>query len=543
MDWAPICNYTHYSLLKGFSKPAELAKKCSENGYKFCGITDYKSISGAISFYKACRANEIQPIIGCAFDKFSLIARNKNGWFDLISIVSSIDKGGDPDKSLLSKVCSAGNLICIADSQSDSPVKKEMTFIKDASLRDIFYTNREDAELHRILICSSLKTTLPKIHKKLKNNEADSVKKFFDRSDYHLPDSLELAESICSESLSTDKVSKIISLCEDYEILSKPSLPKFPCKQSEEEELKQLCREGWKKRLIDGDKVSTEEAKQQYLERFEKEFLVIDQANLFGYFLIVQDIVNYVKARGWLSGPGRGSAAGCLISYMIGITEIDPIEFNLLFERFYNSGRNTEEHVSLPDIDVDVPGNMRDEIISYLKEKYGHGNVSQMITFGRLQGRSALKEVLRVTNACSFSEMNEMTKSIPNEADISDQLEEMDEEDRSIIRWSLINNPEELRDFCYINDSGYLEGDYADQFDQAIRIEGTFRNQGKHAAGVVISASELKQVCPMVNQKSSEEKIAGLEMADLEALGHVKFDILGINLLDKIMKIKELING
>ena len=456
MDWAPICNYTHYSLLKGFSKPAELAKKCSENGYKFCGITDYKSISGAISFYKACRANEIQPIIGCAFDKFSLIARNKNGWFDLISIVSSIDKGGDPDKSLLSKVCSAGNLICIADSQSDSPVKKEMTFIKDASLRDIFYTNREDAELHRILICSSLKTTLPKIHKKLKNNEADSVKKFFDRSDYHLPDSLELAESICSESLSTDKVSKIISLCEDYEILSKPSLPKFPCKQSEEEELKQLCREGWKKRLIDGDKVSTEEAKQQYLERFEKEFLVIDQANLFGYFLIVQDIVNYVKARGWLSGPGRGSAAGCLISYMIGITEIDPIELKLLFERFYNIGRNTEEHVSLPDIDVDVPGNMRDEIISYLKEKYGHGNVSQMITFGRLQGRSALKEVLRVTNACSFSEMNEMTKSIPNEADISDQLEEMDEEDRSIIRWSLINNPEELRDFCYINDSGYL---------------------------------------------------------------------------------------
>jgi DNA polymerase-3 subunit alpha len=119
----------------------------------------------------------------------------------------------------------------------------------------------------------------------------------------------------------------------------------------------------------------------------------------------------------------------------------------------------------------------------------------------------------------------------------------MDEEDRSIIRWALINNQEELRDFCHINDSGYLEGDYADQFDQAIRIEGTFRNQGKHAAGVVISARELKDVCPMVNQKSSDEKIAGLEMADLEALGHVKFDILGINLLDKIMKIKELING
>jgi DNA polymerase-3 subunit alpha len=244
-----------------------------------------------------------------------------------------------------------------------------------------------------------------------------------------------------------------------------------------------------------------------------------------------------------MSGPGRGSAAGCLISYLIGITEIDPIEYGLLFERFYNSGRNTGDHVSLPDIDVDVPGNKRDEIIGYLKEKYGSENVSQMITFGRLQGRSALKEVLRVNAACSFGEMNEITKSIPNEADISDQLEAMDEEDRSIIRWALINNPEELRDFCFINDNNSLDGDYAEYFEQAIRIEGTFRNQGKHAAGVVISANKLRHVCPMVNQKSSGEKIAGLEMSDLEDLGHVKFDILGINLLDKLMKIKEIING
>ena len=271
------------------------------------------------------------------------------------------------------------------------------------------------------------------------------------------------------------------------------------------------------------------------------EFDVIENANLFGYFLIVQDIVNHVNSQGWLSGPGRGSAAGCLISYLVGITKIDPIEFDLLFERFYNSGRNTETHVSLPDIDMDVPGNKRDDIITYLKDKYGKGNVSQMLTFGRLQGRSALKEVLRVNAACGFSEMNEITKAIPDEAAISDQLAEMDEEDRSIIRWSLINNPEDLRDYCFINDRGELDGDYAEFFDQAIRIEGTFKTQGKHAAGVVISAEPLHKVCPMVNQKSGGEKIAGLEMADLESLGHVKFDVLGINLLDKIMKIKELV--
>ena len=230
-----------------------------------------------------------------------------------------------------------------------------------------------------------------------------------------------------------------------------------------------------------------------------------------------------------------------MISYLIGITNIDPIEFDLLFERFYNSGRNTEDHISLPDIDIDVPGNKRDEIISYLKHKYGNDNVSQMLTFGRLQGRSALKEVLRTNNACGFSEMNEITKVIPDEAAISDQLAEMDEEDRSIIRWTLINHPDDLRDYCFINDRGELDGDYAEFFEQAINIEGTFKTQGKHAAGVVISAEPLYKVCPMVNQKSGGEKIAGLEMSDLEALGHVKFDVLGINLLDKIMKIKELV--
>ena len=162
-----------------------------------------------------------------------------------------------------------------------------------------------------------------------------------------------------------------------------------------------------------------------------------------------------------------------------------------------------------------------------------------MLTFGRLQGRSAIKEVLRVYEACSFAEMNEITKYIPNEAEISDQLADMDDEDRSIIRWALINNNKELQDFCHINEDGQLDGEYAEYFNKAINIEGTFKTQGKHAAGVVISADPLYKVCPMVKQRESSEKIAGLEMADLEALGHVKFDILGLNLLDKLMYITE----
>ena len=542
MNWFPLCNYTHYSLLKGFSKPSKLASKCSENIYKACGIADYKSISGAVSFYQECIKQGIKPIIGCAFDHFTLFAKNKDGWFDLIQIVSSVDSDGNEDKKLISTICKKNNLISIARNELESPIAGKDFYKKTECFMDIYYTNKDDAPLHRILLCSRMKTTLPKVNKEIKSGKTVDNQLFFESNDFFLKNKTEIAEVIISDP-NTKKLDEIYDKCEEFNILNKPMLPNFPTPdgESEEEYLKQLCRDGWRDVLIEHGKVDDEDKKQEYLDRFNKEFEVINEANLFGYFLIVWDIIDHAVKMGWMAGPGRGSAAGCLISYLIGITQIDPIEFDLLFERFYNSGRNTKDNISLPDIDMDVPGTKRDQIISYLKEKYGGGNVSQMLTFGRLQGRSAIKEVLRVNSACGFSEMNEITKAIPNEAEISDQLQEMDEEDRSIIRWALINNPDDLRDYCFINDKDELDGDYAEFFDQAINIEGTFKTQGKHAAGVVISAEELNKVCPMVNQRIGSEKIAGLEMADLEALGHVKFDVLGINLLDKLMKIKEII--
>jgi len=531
-------------LLKGFSKPQQLAKKCADNQYKACGIADYKSISGAVSFYKACINNNIKPIIGCSFDGFSLFAKNKNGWFDLIEIVSSLDTNNELNTHTLSSVCNRKNLICIATKEIDSPIRGEDFYTKSNALMDIYYTNKEDAPLHRILLCSAMKTTQPKINTKIRTGDTFDNQIFFETNDFYLKNQTEITEVLVSDADSIEQLEEIYNKCKEYDILNKPMLPNFqtPNGESEEEYLKQLCRDGWARLLLETGKVEDPENKEIYLDRFITEFDVIKSANLFGYFLIVQDIISHVNEMGWLSGPGRGSAAGCLISYLVGITQIDPIEFDLLFERFYNSGRNTEDNISLPDIDMDVPGNKRDEIIGYLKDKYGHGNVSQMLTFGRLQGRSALKEVLRINAACGFSEMNEITKAIPNEAEISDQLQEMDEEDRSIIRWALEYNPDDLRDYCFLNDNDELDGDYAEFFDQAIKIEGTFKTQGKHAAGIVISAEELSKVCPMVNPRSGEEKIAGLEMSDLEALGHVKFDVLGINLLDKIMKIQELIH-
>lgn len=530
MNWFPLKNYTHYSLLKGFSKPSELAQKCKDNDYPACGICDYKTISGAVSFYKACKKVGIKSIIGCSFDDFKVFAKNKDGWHDLIELVSSLDEDRNLSNDTLQGILKRNNLFLLKDDDTKN-------------LPTSYYVNRSDAKLHRILLCSDMKTTMPVVNKQIKKGiDSKLTEQYGDLIQYFTDDTYYVKDKNETSKLDKTLIQEIYDQCEDYDILSKPILPKFSCpnNQSEEEYLKELCRIGWKNLLIQNDKVSTEEDKNRYLERFKEEFEVIKNANLFGYFLIVQDIIKYVNDSGWLSGPGRGSAAGCLISYLIGITKIDPLEFDLLFARFYNSGRNTEDHISLPDIDMDVPGNKRDEVISYLKNKYGKDHVSQMITFGRLQGRSAIKEVLRIHEACSFSEMNAITKAIPNEAEISDQLADMDDDERSIIRWALINNADELRDFCYINDDGKLDGEYAEYFQQAIDIEGTFKTQGKHAAGIVISANKLSNVCPMVNQRGSSEKIAGLEMSDLEALGHVKFDILGINLLDKIMYIQEL---
>jgi len=239
----------------------------------------------------------------------------------------------------------------------------------------------------------------------------------------------------------------------------------------------------------------------------------------------------------------HNSAAGCLVSYLIGITSIDPIRYNLIFDRFYNSGRNTKDRISMPDIDVDVPINKREQIIQYIKDKYGHDKVSQMVTFNTIKGRGALKDVFRVYGNISFEEMNRITKNIPDEAKIADELQEMKEEtgEASIIRWALENNADKLREWCYIDENNELQGPLAKRFEQAIRLEGTKSNQSKHAAGIAISSEPLRDICPMVYDSKNEQLIAGMEMQDLEGIGIIKFDILGVALLDKIMTIQDLL--
>lgn len=418
----------------------------------------------------------------------------------------------------------------------------ELTQTKVLCTPDAHYCDKSDAIDQRILLCNNLKMTLIDINKKLLNNEDIPMGCFFKSDNYYILSPEEMSQLHTEEEI--ENTHYVDSLIETFDILHRPMLPSFDCPTgfTPDEYLRELCREGWKAKIAN---VIPKEQHQVYVDRIKNELEVLQGAGLSSYFLIVQDIVNYVRKNHWLPGPGRGSAAGCLVSYLIGITSIDPIKYDLLFERFYNSGRNTVDRISMPDIDVDVPINKREEIIQYIKDKYGHNKVSQMITYNTMKGRGALKEVLRVYDNISFEEMNRITKYIPDEAKIADELQEMKEDtgEASIIRWALENNVDKLKEWCYIDSEGSLAGPLAKRFEQAIRLEGTKSNQSKHAAGVVISSEDLSSVCPMIYDSKNKQTIAGMEMQDLENLGIIKFDILGVAMLDKVMTISDILKN
>lgn len=566
--------------------------------YKTMKSNKIKPILGS-ELYISHQDSSIKDKANSKLSHLVVLAKNINGWKNLIKITSSANLSDNfyhkprLDINRLASLVKKGDLIAMAGHPgsyladkiyqdgsfvSDNEILKEIGLLQDVfgkdnffvevqlmdkeneyqqiigeKLRDIcqinkilkvasidaHYPERSDCVDQRVLLCANLKTTLQDISKKMSLNENVPLRTFFESEEYHILDPLDLKDINTGDEIENTQL--INSMCEEYDILSRPMLPKFDnINISEVDYLRQLCREGWKKRIQ--NKIDTQ-LESQYVDRIKKELSILEDADLSSYFLIVRDIVEHVRSSGWLPGPGRGSAAGCLVSYLVGITSIDPLKYNLLFERFYNAGRNSQDRISMPDIDVDVPVEHREEIIKYIKDKYGSNRVSQMITFNTMKGRGALKEVLRVYNNISFEEMNAITKNIPDEAKIADDLQEMKDLDgeASIIRWALENNGNKLKDWCYLDKNNVLQGPLAKRFEQAIRLEGTKSNQSKHAAGVVISYQDLSDICPMVHDPKTGQAIAGLEMNDLESIGIVKFDILGIALLDKIMGVQKML--
>lgn len=404
---------------------------------------------------------------------------------------------------------------------------------------DSYYPTKDDAKDQRLLLATNFKTTLNNVEEKTKNSDDCILSRFLFSNNYHVPTRDELEAVYSQDELNNTKA--ISEMCEVYKIDSQPMIPNFVCPNNLDpiKYIRELCIKGWR------DWGIPPEQQQKYGEQVKFELDVLDKAGLSSYFLIVQDYCDWARKNGMLVGAGRGSVGGSLIAALIGITarSIDPIKNGLYFDRFYNSGRITPGKISLPDIDCDFPVSGRDSVVEYIKNKYGKDRVSQIATYGRMQGRGALKDVLRAHGTCSFTEMDRITKCLPQEASIAGELQEMIEEtgESSIIRWALENTPKLLQDWCVLKEDGTLEGDYAPLFAQAIRLEGTKKSRGKHAAGVVIAQIPIAELSPMVYDSKSQETIAAMEMADLEYMGAVKFDLLGLGALDKVMGVQTLL--
>ena len=602
--YTPLHVHSDASLLDGLSKTARIAERIKDIGVTGCALTDHGSISNCVSFLKEMKKADKKPVLGCelyicddhasikskenrSLAHLPVLAKNTIGWNNLMIAVSDSNnpdhyyhrprlslaqlskyldgniigfsghlgshvsnaieqygfEGGLRTARILEKIFGKGNfwLECQLMDQKVTPKQLEIvevvrrisaeTEIPCIATPDAHYAYKEDAILQRILLCSNMGVNFEK-----GRDPNFGMNTFFLSDCFHIPTHEEMVGyGHTPEELENTNV--ILSQIEEYEILKPPMLKQFDCPKdmTPDDYLRDLCRGGWRKLIIPKVEKSKHE---EYKNRVEEELGILQGAGLSSYFLIVQDIVKYVEDQGWLPGPGRGSAAGCLVSYLIGITKLDPIKHDLLFSRFYNAGRNTGDHIAMPDIDIDVPIHVRADITEYIKQKYGTENVSQMITYQTMKGARALKEVFRAYGDVSFEDINQITKNIVDEAKIADQLQEMD--DPSIIRWCLENKPKDFAVWCSLDKEGNLTGPYADRFDQAIRLEGTKCAQSKHAAGIIIAPTELSKLCPMIYDSKTKLQVAGMEMDDLESIGLMKLDLLGVAAFSKLMYVQEL---
>lgn len=595
---------SYFSIGEGLSSPTTLVKTAKELGQSAIALTDHASISGCVKFAEACKKQGIKSLLGNEFnicdsiavqDKNNrykhqvIIARNLIGWKKLIQLTSiSNDEGfyykprideailkEVADNSLISFSGHPGSTLANEVSENDvirsdaiergvafcermraifgdgffieiqildnSEYVKQLaaclrevavkTGIKTVATGDVHYARKQDAEDQRLILCSNLKITLPQAYKQVQSGKLN-MSGFFNQSELHLRTYNDLLSNTEEERKNTVLLADMV---EEYNIFSHPVLPHFNCPNglSEGDYLRQLCRNGWLEKNKNWDH-------KIYGDRVKHELDVISKSNILeSYFLIVDDFVRWARNQGIMTGVGRGSAAGSMVAYLLGVTRIEPIQYDLIFERFYNEGRNTPDRVALPDIDIDFPVYRREEVIEYLKDKYGINNVCQMSTFGTLQGKGAIKEVLRITDSCSFQESNDICNMIPDESKINDQMQETDE--TSVLSWILKNDPKLVSKYCQLNDDGSLSGEYAQQFEQAIRIEGTIKSQGKHPSGIIIFPHNLNHYCPMVKPSTQTDKISGFDMEACEKIGLVKFDLLAVSAYDKLSIANKLI--
>ena len=567
-DFVHLHIHSEFSLLDGANRIKDLPVRAKELGMKAMALTDHGVMYGAIDFYKACKKEGIKPIIGCEvyvalrsrFDKEAgidnkyyhliLLAKNNQGYKNLSKLVSLGFVDGyyyKPriDKEILEKyhegliclsACLAGEInqkllygtqeqaeetalwyknifgedyyIEIQNNGIKEQVLANQKLIQLARKLDIplvatndaHYLKKEDSYNHEVLLC---------IQTGKKMSDEDRMR--FDTDELYVKSPQEMSEYFSNFPDAIENTVKIAEKCNVEFEFGHTILPNYDVPKefaTHYDYLKKLCDDGLKERY--GENI-TEEIQQ----RAEYELSVIKKMGYVDYYLIVWDFIHYAKSVGIPVGPGRGSGAGSILAYAIGITDIDPIKYGLIFERFLNP-----ERVSMPDFDVDFCYERRQEVIDYVSRKYGHSHVSQIITFGTMSARMVIRDVARVLDM-PYAEADSLAKMIPNELHIT-------------IKKAMEQN-KELKD-KYENDANIKN-----LLDIAMGLEGMPRQASTHACGIVITKEPVDTYVPLYvrdNQISTQ-----YIMTTLEELGLLKMDFLGLRTLtviqDTINLVKE----
>ncbi len=557
--------HTEYSLLDGAARIKDLVSHAKELGMESLAITDHGAMFGVIDFYKECKKQGIKPIIGCEVytaarkltdkeadkDKHQghlvLLAKNEEGYKNLIKLVSigyikgyyykpRIDKdvlrqhskgiialsaclagnvqqrllqgnyeGAKAEASELLDIFGKGNFYLELQDQGleeEARIKPQMLQLSQeldvpvVATNDVHYVRKSDAEAHDVLLAIQTATSI---------NDENRMR--FPNDEFYLKSEEEMRKVFASVPEAIDNTQLVADACNMEFEFGQYHLPEFisPDGKSNEEYLRELCYKGLKERYGSSDK-SLE-------DRLEYEIGTIVSMGYVEYFLIVWDFINYAKENGIMVGPGRGSAAGSLVAYCLKITDIDPIRYNLIFERFLNP-----ERVSMPDIDIDFCYERRQEVIDYVTRKYGEEKVCQIITFGTMKAKQAVRDVGRALDV-SYAETDMIAKAIPFDLHMT-------------IAKALDTNPELAK--------MYEENPKAKQvLDMAQALEGMPRHASTHAAGVVISKKPIDEYVPMY--LSDKGPATQFTMTTIEELGLLKMDFLGLRNLTVIRDALELI--
>ncbi len=563
--------HSDYSIIDGLSKPEDLVKKAVSLKMPAMAITDYNNLYGVIKFYNIAHKLGLKPIIGVTVKFFSdlinneltkltLLASTQKGYKNLISLISHAYKKGyvnnndvTIEKKWLSEI-NKGLILLSGGSQGElgkvllqresllisSCLSFYQKYFPDSYYLELVRTNRENEEKYlRLAIDLSLSTGIPvvatndvcflnkedfKVHKiriaihegeilqnsKIQNNYSNQQ---FLKSEKEMSD---LFSDIPEALINSVEIAK---RCNVFIHSGKYFLPQFPTgKTSVENYLIAQAYKGIKKRLsfcISNNK-KHKHIYNQYRNRLDMELNVINKMGFPGYFLIVMEFIQWAKDNNIPVGPGRGSGAGSLVAYALNITEIDPLSFDLLFERFLNP-----ERISMPDFDIDFCMEKRDKVIDHVSEIYGRNAVAQIITFGTLTAKAVIRDVGRVLGY-PYGFINKLSKLVPLDPGIT--LNEAFSKESELS--NLYKNNEDVKNLI----------------DVAKKLEGTNRNVGKHAGGVVISPTKITDFCPLYCDEKGNNPITQFDKNDIEYVGLVKFDFLGLRTLTIINNTVEMIN-